>query len=140
MSIQMALLGSSGSSIITARDLQVTAFSDTAASAAISFRADGAQSRIVNGSQTVVGNWVAPAYTANEWEIRVTLVSGDTPTGTLGSWLPLTSTRTWTLSTNVVDIKESSLTVDFRKVGDTDPVTTITGFSLTAIVEGEFRV
>jgi len=33
------------------------------------------------------------------WEVFVELASGGTPSGTLGSWLALTSTRSYTLST-----------------------------------------
>ena len=43
-------------------------------------------------------NWVTPAAAAvaANYEIKVDVTSGSFSTGTTGSWLAMTSTRTWT--------------------------------------------
>jgi hypothetical protein len=42
-------------------------------------------------------NWISDAALAGDYQVRATLSSGDTPSGTLGSWLALTSDRYWDL-------------------------------------------
>lgn len=50
---------------------------------------------IVNGVD--VGDWLSPKSAAPSlYEVRATVVSGSVSTGTTGSWLALTSTRSWT--------------------------------------------
>jgi hypothetical protein len=62
------------------------------------------------------GDWVTPKTSApGTYEARATLDSGDTPTGTLGTWLALTSNRAWTLTQIATGSKEASLTVEIRK-------------------------
>lgn len=63
------------------------------------------------------GDWVSPKSAApGSYEIRATLVDGDTPVGTLGSWLALTSNRTWSLTKPglVPGFRESVFTIEIR--------------------------
>jgi hypothetical protein len=82
----------------------------------ISFESDG--DIITNGFSIVdAGDWISPKSAApGSYEIRATLNSGDTPVGTLGSWLALTSTRTWSLTKpgNIAGFRECELTVEIR--------------------------
>ncbi len=83
----------------------------------ISFESDG--DIITNGSLGVVdeGDWVNPKSAApGSYEIRATLNSGDGPVGTVGSWLALTSTRTWSLTKPgfVAGSRECELTIEIR--------------------------
>lgn len=49
----------------------------------------------VNGSD--VGDWLDPKASAPSlYEVRATIVSGSLTSGTAGSWLALSTTRTWT--------------------------------------------
>lgn len=63
------------------------------------------------------GDWISPKSAApGSYEIRATLVSGDTPSGTFNTWLPLTSNRTWALTKlgNFPDILQCQLTIEIR--------------------------
>ena len=62
------------------------------------------------------GDWITPKANApSDYEARATLDSGDTPTGTLGSWLALTSNRAWSLTQSTVGNKQAILTIEIRK-------------------------
>lgn len=133
MASQM-LLGSGSSSIVTAQTVAVFAASvGGTATASVVFRANGSQATGENGSFSVVGNWVNPAFAANEWEVRATLDSGVTPSvGALNTWQPLASDRTWSLSRIAVGVSECSLTFEFRRVGTSDPEVTVSFNTLSA--------
>lgn len=133
MSIQMNLLGGVGAGRITAETVAVSAIRINTANAAISFLSNGQQTTTRNGSTSIVANWVTPPFTAPEWEIRAVLDSGDTPSGSaIGSWLPLTSDRTWSLAVTFPETAQSYLTFQFRKLGATLPEATITGNLISA--------
>lgn len=72
-----------------------------------------------NGNNTVVdwGDWVLPKAHAGSYECFATLDSGTLSTGTTGSWLALTSTRTWTVSRSSNGTSTAQITVQIRKVG-----------------------
>lgn len=129
MSMQLSFLGGVSTSFISAVAVSVNASTiGEGASASVSFRTDGRQSTSENGSETVIGNWVSPSFSANDWEVRATLVNGATPTvGTLDTWQDISVTRTWTVEVLIGDNALSTLTFDFRRKGDTDPETTISG-------------
>jgi hypothetical protein len=58
-----------------------------------------------------VGDWISPKGRApGAYEARATLNSGTLSTGTTGSWLALTSTRTWTCANTA----SANLTIDIR--------------------------
>jgi hypothetical protein len=134
MTMMMAFLGNEGTSTITAVSAVVDAFRvASAATAGIVFKSTGAEQGLRNESVIGLGNWVSPATTAAQWEIRATLDSGAVPTtGSLGVWQGLTVDRSWTIVANVDETVTSSLTFEFRKVGGTTPEFTITGTVLTA--------
>lgn len=75
------------------------------------------------------GDWVNPKSAApGSYEIRATLVDGDTPVGTLGSWLALTSSRTWSLNKTggFPGFRESVLTIEIRLGATVLDSTTVT--------------
>lgn len=107
--------------------------SDGDASASAIFRTNGTQATAENGSETNIGNWVNPAFSGDEWEIRATLVSGVTPSvGAFNTWQDLSVNRVWTLSRSSAGVSECTLTFDFRRKGASDPETTIAGNVLYA--------
>lgn len=129
------MLGSGTGSSITAQAVFVNEISTGSVSVSVTFSPNGTQFTTVNGSNTVVGKWVLPELTADQWEIRTTLVSGTTPSGTLNTWQPVSVNRTWGLSVSVPGVTaECILTFEFRKVGATDPEVTVSGNILSAEV------
>jgi hypothetical protein len=79
------------------------------------------------GTNTIVsiGTWLG-AGSAADYEVRATLASGDTPTGTLGSWLALSTTRSWTLVSTGPGVLEAILTIEIRDVATHTTLTTST--------------
>lgn len=138
MGIQAMFLGSAPQSVITAQSSVITEAKSEPASAAIRFTSAGEQVEVFSGSQVSVGYWVIPASSAAEWEIRATLDSGATPSGTLGVWQGLNTDREWGLSRTDVGISTSTLTFEFRKVGGSGAEYTTSGNSITVTVESPF--
>ncbi len=74
----------------------------------------------------------------NDWEIRATLTSGTTPTNNagLGTWLALSSNRTWGNFRNHASgsgTTTSTLTFDFGAVGTSTALVTVTGTVIRSI-------
>lgn len=63
------------------------------------------------------GNWITPTSAAgNAYEIRLTVNSGSTPTGSAtASWLALGTTRTWTITRVGAGTTASNVTVEIRR-------------------------
>lgn len=66
--------------------------------------------------QNFSGNWITPTSAAgNAYEIRLTVNSGSTPTGSAtASWLALGTTRTWTISRSGLGSTTSNVTIEIR--------------------------
>jgi hypothetical protein len=58
---------------------------------------DGDIVRTVSNGQADIGDWLSPKSNFGLYEARATLLSGDTPSGTLNTWLPLSGTRAWSV-------------------------------------------
>jgi hypothetical protein len=86
--------------------------------ASISFESDGDVVSANTGGTSDDGNWVEPKYAApGAYEIMAHQNSGDALAGgssALDTWLALSSTRTWVLSTSGAAAKNASLTVSIR--------------------------
>jgi hypothetical protein len=86
-------------------------------------RSDGVVSKIENGSETTIGNWIVPNTTASSYEVRATLVSGSVSTGTTGSYLSLGTTRTWGVAANSSGTNQGcTLTIEVRLTSGPGPV------------------
>lgn len=70
----------------------------------------------------------------SDYEVRATLASGDTPSGTLATWLLLSTTRSWSLTQSVAGTKTCNLTIEIRRVSDSVVLDTATA-TITATVE-----
>ena len=91
---QMMLLGS-GTPTIAISDATVehSVASPTNALASYSLESDG--DIVTHAGDT--GDWITPKAAAGAaYEARVTIISGTLTSGTSGSWLALSTTRTWT--------------------------------------------
>ena len=97
-----------------------------------------------DGTLTVVGNgntndgditpnpgWYTPTTTSvgSTYEIRVTATTGTFSTGTTGSWLALSSARSWTVNTNTS--KSVTFTIEIRVTSTSTVVGTSTGNVIT---------
>lgn len=92
---------STGSALVSIGDAfssAIVIFPGTA-TAGYRLNSDGvAYIRNTSGSYTAIsGQWMLSG-TNSDYEARVTLISGRTPTGTIGSWVSLGSTQSWELS------------------------------------------
>ena len=83
-----------------------------------------------NGSMTVSGtggteggtepntvvDWFKPegAAVGDDYEVRITVNSGSFSTGTVGSWLALSSNRTWTNTFNSIGTETIDFTIEIR--------------------------
>lgn len=95
-------------------------------SAGYELNADGIAYEGVNGSYSAIsGEWLL-AGSASDFEVRATLNSGTTPSGTLGSWVALSTTRTWELSAPSGQVRSCELTVEIRRASDSTVVATAT--------------
>lgn len=104
-----------------------TSFSPTNASVTYSLNSNGTISRVFNGNIFSIGQWIDPISAASEgYECRATLLSGTTPTGSLGTWLALTSDQAWFLSRTTVGTTTCQLTVEIRRASDATVLTSQT--------------
>lgn len=77
------------------------------------------------GGLVDIGDWCLPGADAGLYECFATLNSGVLDAGTTGSWLALTSTRTWNIQVAPgPGTKDADLTVKIRAVGTTTDITT----------------
>lgn len=87
------------------------------ASVSIIFESDG--DIIESGTNSGVtdrGDWLAPKASApSDYEIRATLVSGSVTSGTMNTWLALTSNRTWSRARIPVGTTECQVLFEIRK-------------------------
>jgi len=111
-----ALVGSSGPVITLdpSYNASHTTITPTPASASWTLESDGDIAKTGAGAGDI-GDWIAPKGAApGSYECRATLNSGDTPSGTLGSWLALTSNRTWSHTTSGPGVLTCELLIEIR--------------------------
>lgn len=111
MMLQM-LLASAG---LPFNPIPVTSLGDTAAAgtatAGVTFGADGALTSSGSDSILSKSRWAAAGFPGGY--IRVTLNSGTAPTtGTTGSWLALSSARSWSWQRATVGTTNANITIE----------------------------
>lgn len=100
--------------------------------AGIAFNSDGSYSRYRFGVPIVESYWVTPQVNMDDYEIRATLDSGDTPTGAFSTWTSLGTTQEWTLTEDTLDDTDTcTLTIEIRWTGNNEVQDTAT-YVLTA--------
>lgn len=95
------LLGLGGARVVPP-SYNVTDTGDTTAHAGIEFKADGSVTglRVFQGNEDL-GNWIEPPSLApGAYTIRADVLSGTLTTGTTGTDLALSSSRSWTVQRN----------------------------------------
>lgn len=139
MAMQMMMLGSQSSNIITAQASVVNEVTtNRTATGYIRFSTNGEQIESVSGNDYIIGYWVTPATSANNWEIRATLDSGNTPIGTLGTWQDFSVVRQWGFVRTTPGVSSCTMTFEFRKVGGSVAEYTISGNSISVEVGSPF--
>jgi len=98
----------------------------TQARAGYRLGSDGTAYEVLFLATNSLGAWCDPAYLSGVYEAQATLVWGDTPTGTLGSWVSLGSTQTWVFLVAPGSAKSCVLTVEIRKTGTATVLDTAT--------------
>lgn len=95
----------------TVSNVQVGASS----TASITFNSNGTVSSVGNVA-TYTTDWIDPTSAApDDYEIRATLSSGTMTSGTFGSWLALTSNRTWSKTQFTVGSSSAQVLFEIRK-------------------------
>lgn len=104
----------------------------TAATASFTFRTDRTVKDQDNAN--LDASWLDSGYSAADYQIRVTKVSGTTPVGTLNSWLALSSNRTWSLTDDAgaAGSKSCVLTVEIRDAAAPNTIRDTATYTLEA--------
>jgi len=86
----------------------------------------GLAQSLVNVTYTTLETWCTPTSEAGNYEVFATLVSGSTPSGTIGSWVALSTTQDWVLSSSIGISKVCQLSLQIRRIGTTTVLATAT--------------
>ena len=87
----------------------------TNSTASITFNSNGTVSSVGNAG-TYTTDWIDPTSAApDDYEIRATISSGTMTSGTFGSWLALTSNRTWSKTQFNVGNSSAQVLFEIRK-------------------------
>jgi hypothetical protein len=110
-----------------------TAIDPASAAAGFELTSGGIGQRVVNATPTTLFTWLRSG-SAGDYECRMSNVSGTVSTGTVGSWLLLSSTRGWGVSKSGVGIKTYVGTLEIRDASTLVVLASCT-ITLTAEVE-----
>jgi hypothetical protein len=73
-----------------------------------------------------IENWVTPTSAAADYEAFITVTSGSLTGGTTGSWVALSSTRSWYIQSTSTGTTTCVFTVQIRQVGTATVLDTAT--------------
>lgn len=106
--------GSSGPIVsISNGSVDASATSPSSATAYYELQSDGDTVT----SDGAIADWLIGSVTGSDYECRATLVSGTLSTGTTGSWLALSSPRSWTVTRSSLGSKTCTFDVEVGLVG-----------------------
>lgn len=104
-----------------ANNFSVTTFGASPQSASFFLENDGdVVSNTTSFGPSDIGDWVNPKTTAAaaNFEVRATLDSGSVDGSSTNTWIGLSTTRSWTVSTFGPDLTNSAtLTIEIRPIG-----------------------
>ena len=118
MSILLAAFAAMGGDRISLSGVSVSSVGTGTQTATYTLESDGdVMSATTDGGSVDEGDWIDPKAAApSDYEVQATLVGGTLSTGTTGSWLALTSNRSWTLQRVTVGVADQvDLTIEIRK-------------------------
>lgn len=129
--IMLAVAGTGGTgALITLTDQTYTVSTGGASAATVSYRLS-TNGFAYDQDSTSLEQWCDPAAQAPNYEVLATIVSGTLTSGTTGSWLALTSDRTWSKTVSPPSIGTCVFTVEVRRIGTTTVLDSAT-ISITA--------
>lgn len=101
--------------VVSITDQEIIRTSTLNTTAGYALNASGAVEKTEGTSTTTLETWLLSG-SAGDYQVRATLLSGDTPSGTFGTWQTLSSTRTWSLQDVVADatVLSAIFTVEIR--------------------------
>lgn len=89
----------------------------TSATTGYQLTSSGQIQQLQQTTYTNIGQWCTPTSFASDYEAFVTMIAGTLTTGTVGSWVALSSTQTWTLFAGANNYETCQFTVQIRKIG-----------------------
>lgn len=124
---------------LTGQAVESFVFSPSDAGASVTLGSNGELSTAVTGPQAPLvspTDWLVPrsAALAALYEVRATLNSGALSFGAVGSWLPLSSSRSWGVNQSGPGLREAAITLEIRRTGTTTVLASAV-FTLTATVD-----
>ena len=124
--VGMMMLGAGGYKVtLTDRSVYSSGFSPVATTGGYYLTSGGLVQVDQGVGLTTVDNWVVPAGAASIFEVFATITSGTVTTGTTGSWLALSSTRSWTKTrSGTAGISQVFLAMQIRQIGTTTVLAT----------------
>jgi len=119
MSILLAAFGAMGGDRIALSGVSVSSVGAGTQTATYTLESDGdVVTATTDGGSVDAGDWISPKASApSDYEVKATLNAGTLTSGTTGSWLALTSNRSWSV-TQIVNSGSSNaadLTIEIRK-------------------------
>ena len=118
MSILLAAFAAMGGDKILLSGVAVSSVGAGSQTATYTLESDGdVMTATTPGGSVDAGDWIDPKASApSDYEARATLNAGTLTSGTTGSWLALTSNRSWTLTQVTVGVAtQVDLTIEIRK-------------------------
>ncbi len=104
---------------ISNETISALSFAPDNATAAYRLNSNGQVESLVNGSPTTLEQWCTPTSAAGNYEARVTVNSGALSSGTTGTWLALSTSRTWSVVRSGAGSSSCNFTVEIRRTGTT---------------------
>lgn len=129
-------LGASNQSVALADEtIAASVISPNNAVAGYALNSNGSVQQTINNSTSNIGTWLLGGA-ASGFEVRATAVSGTVTSGTLNTWLSMSSTNSWTRvnSTDGISTAMTVLTVEIR-VASTGQVLDSATITLEASVD-----
>lgn len=116
--ISVANFYGTSSVVISISDLDVIVTGVSSATARYNLNSNGTITTTDPAIPTT--NWVTPTSQASNYEVYATLVSGPAPSsGTLGTWLSFTVSRSWFNFVGAGQYRESIINLQIRRVSTT---------------------
>lgn len=118
---------------ITDQNISHTALNSGTATAGYRIDSDGGAYSIVGAVGGLLETWLLGGLNS-DYEVRATLVSGDTPTGTLNTWQVCSTDRSWSVTATGGGGIQSScvLTIELRDAASPNTVRDSASITLTA--------
>ena len=111
-------------------------YGSSGASAQLLMDANGALTLYGNNSSQPVNHWIDPQVGMDQYEIYAVKDSGSTLTsGTLNTWLALSSSNSWSYSVPTSGSLSGLFTFTVRKIGTTTPTWVSSNVGISAIAD-----